>query len=138
MGERPELVRINVDGLILVAKNVPSKPGGLNIYLENVPAGDDYVLVFMNSTHGVLQGSSQRFAILPSSGSPTSAPIAPVDKAVTVSVTSGPNPTAFFATTLPALPWSAATNLRVGGGAMCGVLGMAGVALLSAGWILLV
>jgi hypothetical protein len=32
---------------------VPAKPGGLNISLENAPAGDDYVLISMNSTYGV-------------------------------------------------------------------------------------
>jgi hypothetical protein len=57
---------------------VPAQPGGLNIYLENVPAGDDHVLVILNSTYGVLQGSSQRFTILPWSGSSTNAPLAPV------------------------------------------------------------
>jgi hypothetical protein len=89
---------------------VSAKPGGLNIYLENVPAGDDHVLFSLNSTHAVLQGLSQHFTILSSSGSPISAPIAPLDKATTVSVNSGPNPTAFFATTMT----------RVGGGGVWG------------------
>jgi hypothetical protein len=92
----------------------------------------------MNSTCRVLQGSSQRFSILPLSGSSPSAPIASVDNAVTVSVTSGPNTTATFVTMLSALPSSAATTIIVGGGAVWGVFGTVGVGLVSAGWVLMV
>jgi hypothetical protein len=57
---------------------------------ETMHACDGHVLLSMHSSQAVLQGSSQCFTVLPSLGSPTSVPIAPLDKATTVSVTSGP------------------------------------------------
>ncbi|SJL02585.1 uncharacterized protein ARMOST_05916 [Armillaria ostoyae] len=49
-----EMVRLNNVGITYVAFNVqaqPSSPTSLNIYLEDVPTGDDYFMVFINSTH---------------------------------------------------------------------------------------
>lgn len=116
---------------------LPAKPGGINLYIENVPPGDDYVVVFMNSTHGVLLGTSERFTILPSSGTPTSSPQPLLEKAATVSVTTGPNPTVFFATTFPALPWSAGVRWAADPRALVGVVGAAVVGVVSASCVLL-
>ncbi|EAU87867.2 hypothetical protein CC1G_01514 [Coprinopsis cinerea okayama7 len=111
-----EMARMSADGLILVARNVLSKPHSLGIYIENIPPGDDYVVICINSTHGVLHGTSQRFTILPSGATPTTTQ-PPLDKkAVTVTVTQGPNPTAFWATTLPPVPYSGSTSVRMGMG----------------------
>lgn len=134
-----ELTRMSEDALILVAKNVPAKPGGLNVHLSNVPPGDDYVAIFINSTHGVLQGTSQRFSILAANGTPTTpstgdgkGPQDEVKGAATVSVTSGPNPTqAVFATTFEALPWSGAVRRWGAGAAWAGVGVSLGVVLVS-------
>ncbi|KAJ7184102.1 hypothetical protein C8R46DRAFT_449942 [Mycena filopes] len=49
-----EMSRLNSDGLTLVAKNVPSADSSqksINILLQDVPPGDDYFLLFLNSTH---------------------------------------------------------------------------------------
>ena len=83
---------------------VPAKSQALNVMIQDVPAADDYYLLFINSTHGVMYSISQRFSILDasaaSSAQNTSSPIA---SASTVTISGGPNPTAAFATTFPAL-----------------------------------
>jgi len=55
-----------LDGFHLdIRMTVPAKPAGLNLYIENVPPGNDYFVIFINSTHGELRGTSQQFEILP-------------------------------------------------------------------------
>ncbi|KAI0651023.1 hypothetical protein C8Q79DRAFT_931029 [Trametes meyenii] len=95
-----ELARLSSDGLIFVARDVPASlsTGSLNLYLQDIPTADDYYLLFLNSTHGVMYASSQRFAIS-DSGNGTAA--SPVASAPTVTVSGGPNPTVGFATTFP-------------------------------------
>ncbi len=63
-----------------------------------MPTGDDYYLLFLNSTHGVMYGASQRFAISNSGNGTAPTPAA---GAPTVTVSGGPNPTVGFATTFP-------------------------------------
>ncbi|KAI0350556.1 hypothetical protein OH77DRAFT_1430894 [Trametes cingulata] len=94
-----ELARLSQDGLIFVARDVPAtgSTGSLNILLQDVPAGDDYYLLFLNSTHGVMYASSQRFAIADAANGTAASPA----NAPTVTVSGGPNPTAVFATTFP-------------------------------------
>jgi len=98
-----ELARLSQNGLTFVAKNVPAKPGSLNILIQDIPPGDDYFVVFMNSTHGALHATSSRFAILPASSSASGSQQSPISSAPTVTVSGSPNPTQLFATTFPAL-----------------------------------
>ncbi|KAJ7632321.1 hypothetical protein FB45DRAFT_912150, partial [Roridomyces roridus] len=98
-----ELSRLSSDGLTLVAKNVPSadkSQKSLNLLLQDVPAGDDYFLLFLNSTHGVMYATSPRFTILSSGGS-SNGSTTTNPKAATVTVSGAPNPTQAFATTFP-------------------------------------
>ncbi|KAH9031160.1 hypothetical protein EDB85DRAFT_1891277 [Lactarius pseudohatsudake] len=92
-----ELTRMSTDGLILVARDVPSSTGGLNIALNSVPAGDDYFLLVLNSTHGIMYATSQPFSIVDSGSSNSS--VQPIASKPTVTVSGGPNPTAQFAAT---------------------------------------
>jgi len=98
-----ELSRLSQDGLTFVAMNVPGNPGSLNILLQDVPPGDDYYLIFMNSTHGVMYAASPRFTILPASSSPNSTQPSPISHVTTVTVSGSPNPTQPFATTFAAI-----------------------------------
>ena len=100
--------------------------GALNLFINNVPPGDDYYLLFINSTHGVMYAASQRFAIADSGNG--SAP-APASGAPTVTVTTGPNPTQGFATTFPASAngvaapgWRAVEGARTQLGLLAGVV----------------
>ncbi|TBU54951.1 hypothetical protein BD310DRAFT_934721 [Dichomitus squalens] len=123
-----ELARMNEDGIIFVARDVPASTstGAINLFLQDVPAGDDYYLLFINSTHGVMYAASQRFAIADSgNGSVPS----PASGAATVTVSGGPNPTVGFATTFPASAnsvaapgWRAVEGARTQLGAMAGVM----------------
>ncbi|KAI9572309.1 hypothetical protein HD554DRAFT_2068872 [Boletus coccyginus] len=92
-----ELTRLSADGLIFVAKNVPATYNTLNILLQDVPAGDDYFLLCVNSTHGLVYSVSSRFAITNSSSpsNPSPSPSVP-----TVTVSGSPDPLKHFATTL--------------------------------------
>ncbi|KAI0298022.1 hypothetical protein B0F90DRAFT_1867904 [Multifurca ochricompacta] len=92
-----ELTRMNTEGLVLVARDGESLYLRLNIQINSVPPGDDYFLLFLNSTHGVLYGNSQSFSIV-NSGSGNSS-VNPLPSKPTVTVSGGPNPTAQFATT---------------------------------------
>ncbi|KIM35382.1 hypothetical protein M413DRAFT_449769 [Hebeloma cylindrosporum] len=98
-----EMARMSKDGLTLVARNVPATQKRLNIFLQDVPAGDDYFLIFINSTHGVMHATSSKFTILASSASPSSTPPSPAEGIPTVTVSGSPNPTQLFATTFPAI-----------------------------------
>ncbi|KAL9715564.1 hypothetical protein Ac2012v2_000005 [Leucoagaricus gongylophorus] len=109
-----ELARLNTDGLLLVAMNVPSQQNSLNIFLQNVPAGDDYFLTFMNSTHGTLLATSSRFSVLSAGSNPTRAGSSPNNAVPTVTISGTPDPTKLFATTFPALPDNGALGGRNG------------------------
>ncbi|KAG5641530.1 hypothetical protein DXG03_004821 [Asterophora parasitica] len=99
-----EMARLSEDGLTLIARNVPATHKSLNILLQNVPPGDDYFLIFINSTHGVTHATSQRFTVA-AAGSTASGKIhaPPVPNAETVTISGPPNPTLGFATTFAAL-----------------------------------
>jgi len=56
-----ELIRLQGNGLYYVAQNVPQTMNTVNVLLENVPAGDDYFIVCLNSTDGVIYAVSSRF-----------------------------------------------------------------------------
>ena len=77
---------------------VPTQPGAMNIFIQDLPPADDYYLLFLNSTIGTMYATSPRFSIGDSSnGTQTTNPSLP-----TVTVSGGPNPTNVFATTFPA------------------------------------
>ncbi|KAJ8087192.1 hypothetical protein PM082_006022 [Marasmius tenuissimus] len=61
-----EIARLNSDGLILVARDIPTSAKSLNTYLKDVPPADDYFVLFVNSTSGYVLATSERFSILPS------------------------------------------------------------------------
>ncbi|KAJ6500339.1 hypothetical protein C8R45DRAFT_977330 [Mycena sanguinolenta] len=95
-----EMSRLSTDGLTLVAKNVPSVSSSqksINILLQDVPPGNDYYLLFINSTCGVLYATSPPFAILSSGASSTNGSTATNPKAATVTVSGAPSPTQTFA-----------------------------------------
>jgi hypothetical protein len=95
----------------------------LNLALDSVPPGDDYFLIFLNSSHQTTYTVSQRFTILASGGTPASA--GPTNGAAqTMSVSGGPNPTVGFATTFAAL----ANGAGAWAGARMHALAAAGVA----------
>jgi len=98
-----EMARMSTDGLTLVARNVPSTQKRLNILLQDVPAGDDYFLIFINSTHGVMHATSSKFTVLASSATPSTTPPSPAEGIPTVTISGSPNPTQQFATTFPAI-----------------------------------
>jgi hypothetical protein len=106
-----EMSRMSTDGLTLVARNVPAAQGQLNLFLQDVPAGDDYFLIFINSTHGVLHSTSSRFTILSPSATPSGTTANPAAGVPTVTVSGSPNPTQQFATTFPALASAAQLTL---------------------------
>jgi len=127
-----ELTRMSSNGLILIARDsasqmaslcrsfriieptfplslflVSSSIGGINLALNSVPDGDDYSLLFINSTHGVLYANSPLFSIV-NSGSGNST-VKALSSKPTVTISGGPNPTAQFVTTFPVAngvpPW---------------------------------
>ncbi|KAF8901544.1 hypothetical protein CPB85DRAFT_1377308 [Mucidula mucida] len=102
-----EMTRLSSDGLTYIASTIPSlkhSTKSLSVYLEDVPAGDDYFLLFLNSSHGVLYAISPRFTILNASDTATAASTATADAdAATVTISGSPNPTQAFATTFPAV-----------------------------------
>ncbi|TFK64510.1 hypothetical protein BDN72DRAFT_263867 [Pluteus cervinus] len=119
-----EMARLSQDGLTYVASNVPATTSSLNIHLQDVPPGDDYFLVFLNSTAGIMHSTSKRFTIL-SSSSPTSSSSStttppplpnPNPNAPTVTISGSPNPTQPFATTFAAVGNVGVSDRRIGGG----------------------
>lgn len=114
-----EMTRLSQDGLTFIARDVPTTTGNsLNILLQDIPAADDYFLLFINSTHGIMYSTSSRFTILDASGSSSanSSQPSPDSSAPTVTVSGSPNPTNAFATTFPPVAngvkagWDSATT----------------------------
>ncbi|KAG1873231.1 hypothetical protein F4604DRAFT_780925 [Suillus subluteus] len=91
-----ELTRLSRVGIFFVAKGLPVTMSSLNVVLEDVPAGDDYFLICINSTAGITYAVSSRFSVVDanatgSNPSPASAP--------TVTVSGVPNALTQFAQT---------------------------------------
>ncbi|KIJ67998.1 hypothetical protein HYDPIDRAFT_173709 [Hydnomerulius pinastri MD-312] len=93
-----ELTRLHEDGLYLVAKDVPSTFKTLNVLLQDVPVGDDYFLLCLNSTHGVTYSVSSRFSVTNSSSGHSNP--SPDASAPTVTISGIPDPLKLFAATL--------------------------------------
>jgi len=96
-----ELARMGSSGLIFAAREVPTSWGSLNLLLNDVPPGNDYYLVFLNVTHGLVYSISEKFTILPSTSTSanSSAQVAPNPTKPTVTITSGPGPLQTFEAT---------------------------------------
>ncbi|KAG7444212.1 uncharacterized protein BT62DRAFT_952684 [Guyanagaster necrorhizus] len=101
-----EMTRLSEDGVTYIAYNVqayPSSASSLNIYLQDVPTGDDYYIVLMNSTHGVRHCLSAMFSIVNASTDVTSSSsvsASSTDTSIpTVTVSGSPDPTKGFVTT---------------------------------------
>ena len=86
----------------MIRKTVPASTstGSLNLFLQDVPAADDYYLLFLNSTSGVMFTSSSKFTIGDSSSNATAT--SPDLEAPTVTISGGPDPLKNFVTTFPA------------------------------------
>ncbi|KAF8124974.1 hypothetical protein EV363DRAFT_1270836 [Boletus edulis] len=93
-----ELSRLQEDGLILLAKNVPATYTTLNILLQDVPAGDDYFIVCFNSSNSIIYSVSSRFTITTSSSGQSNPK--PDPSVPTVTASGPPNPLNGFASTL--------------------------------------
>ncbi|OCH86592.1 hypothetical protein OBBRIDRAFT_797049 [Obba rivulosa] len=93
-----ELTRLSQQGLTFVAQGVPSTLSTINVFLQDVPTGNDYYLLFLNSTHGLMYATSQKFSIVASANASTPAA---ATGAPTVTVSGAPNPLQAFATTFP-------------------------------------
>ncbi|KAI5120007.1 hypothetical protein M0805_008468 [Coniferiporia weirii] len=134
-----ELARLSEDGVIPIALNVNANTGKLDLFLQDVPSGNDYYLLFLNSTHGGMHAISPRFTILDAgssvNASQSAAPAATA--ASTVSISGGPNPTAVFATTFSPITGAAAPAWRLGTGAGVGVLATLGAVVAGAAWTVL-
>ncbi|KAK0487155.1 hypothetical protein IW261DRAFT_594472 [Armillaria novae-zelandiae] len=97
-----EMTRLSEDGITYIAYNVPSQPyspTSLNIYLEDVPTGDDYFMLLINSTHGVMHCLSPRFSIVNATDSSASSSVTPDSSIATVTVSAAPDTTKGFVTT---------------------------------------
>ncbi|SJL07186.1 uncharacterized protein ARMOST_10529 [Armillaria ostoyae] len=82
-----EMTRLSEDGITYIAYNVPSQPyspTSLNIYLEDVPTGDDYFMLFINSTHGVMHCLSAKFSIVNATAASASSSVTPDSSIPTV------------------------------------------------------
>ncbi|KAL0952284.1 hypothetical protein HGRIS_006574 [Hohenbuehelia grisea] len=100
-----QLTRMGQNGLFFIARNVEATTTSFNIFMQDVPPADDYYLLFVNSTHGVMHATSKKFTISGSSDSASSSNDAsPVNGAPTVTVSGGPHPTKqSYATTFAAV-----------------------------------
>lgn len=105
-----EMARLSTDGLLLIALNVPAQQNSINVFLQDVPTGDDYFLILMNSTQGIIHATSSRFSVISAGSSPTDRGPSPNNAVPTVTVSGTPDPTRLFATTFPALQHNGAVG----------------------------
>jgi len=131
-----EMTRMTVDGLYLIARNVPTAPGAINIFFEDIPPADDYFFLFINSTIGQMYAISSTFTILAANATPSVTPPSPSGGVPTVTASGTPTPTPLFATTFAALPSGAIallSSLQVNA-LLLTLLGCAFGASLTLGW----
>jgi len=109
-----ELGRTSTSGLLLGAREVPTGWGSINLLLGEVPPGDDYYLIFLNVTHGLVYSISEQFTILPANVSSVNSTneLAPDSTKPTVTITGAPGPTMQFAQTYGPTAASASSILR--------------------------
>ena len=131
---------------------VPANSGAFCIEPQDLPEGDDYYMIFSNTTHGIVYGISPAFSIVNSTAQLTSANATvagPMSGQATgygangakgpiptVTVSGAPNPTKTFLATFSALATSAAlprVHLSLG----CMSLLVASSVTLGATWALL-
>ncbi|KAK0207913.1 hypothetical protein DFS33DRAFT_1300095 [Desarmillaria ectypa] len=152
-----ELMRLSKDGVTYIAYNgepwsstlffyldesfpsnpveaYPTSPKSLNIYLKDIPTGDDYFLLFLNSTHGVMHCLSSRFSIVNATDvtSSASASVTLNPSIPTVTVSGSPDPTKGFVTTFASKASSITFGVTSGhkcGGAMVLAGALVGAAL---------
>ncbi|KAF9028362.1 hypothetical protein BDZ89DRAFT_951466 [Hymenopellis radicata] len=122
-----ELTRLGSNGLLYGAMNVACKnysPKSLKVYLEDVPTGDDYFVVLLNSSHGVVHTLSPRFSIVNASDATTTASAsATTDTSLaTFTISGSPDPTRDFATTFASE--ASTVLLRIGRGHVLGGVGV--------------
>ncbi|KAH0827376.1 hypothetical protein J3R83DRAFT_4027 [Lanmaoa asiatica] len=77
---------------------VPTTYNTLNILLQDVPAGDDYFLLCVDSIHSVVYATSSRFTVTNSSSAQSNP--SPDASVPTVTVSGAPNALKQFAATL--------------------------------------
>jgi hypothetical protein len=88
----------------LPSSTVPTAPGNsINIFLQDITPANDYFILFINSTSGIMYATSSRFTILAAGTTvPSNASLSVPNKAVpTVTISGTPNPTRAFVTTFP-------------------------------------
>ena len=104
--------------------------------IQNLPSGNDYFAIFLNSTGGIVYAVSPRFTVL--SPTNTSSSSSQANGAPTVTISGSPNPTQQFATTFPAGISSALTQNAGRWQVQAAAVGVAVVtSLLGALWTLL-
>lgn len=76
---------------------MPSTYTSINVLLQDVPEGDDYFAICLNSTHGLIYAVSGKFSVANSTATknPSPNPAAP-----TVTISGTPNPSEQFVATL--------------------------------------
>lgn len=94
-----QLVRLSSDGVIPIAKTVPTNWLAMNVYLTDTPPGDDYFLMFLNSEDSSMYSISPRFMIFSNGTAATGAVASNNAPISTVTVSGAPNPTMQFAQT---------------------------------------
>jgi hypothetical protein len=87
--------------LTLLSLSVSATGSSLNVFLQGAPPADDYFLLFLNSTHGIMYSTSSRFTILAANAAVNGSHPSPDPSSPTVTVSGSPNPTMAFATTFP-------------------------------------
>lgn len=135
-----KLVRTSAIGLVQLGSYVPAAPGAVNVELDGMPPGNDYALVFLNSTTSHVYGRSEEFTILESGAvADTSsssgegvegydkkllaAATKAAKKAETITATEGPHPTAGWAREFPVLENGARRALSSTPGGLLGAAG---------------
>ncbi|KAF8729786.1 hypothetical protein AX14_006035 [Amanita brunnescens Koide BX004] len=131
-----EFTRMSVNGNWEVAKGLSGQQTSLNVMIQNLPSGNDYFAIFLNSTGGIVYAVSPRFTVL--SPTNTSSSSSQANGAPTVTISGSPNPTQQFATTFPAGISSALTQNAGRWQVQAAAVGVAVVtSLLGALWTLL-
>jgi len=105
-----QLGRLGTDGVIPIAKHVPTFWGAYNVVLKDTPPDDNYFLILLNSENSLVYSLSSRFRIFANGTAAASgASVSAGTATPTATVSGAPNPTMLFAQTYDV---SSATGLR--------------------------
>lgn len=88
---------------LIFSSVVPLALGGVNLELQSIDPGDDYFVIFLNASTGMILSLSDKFTIIAADDVDQDSNVGPANSKPSVTIEGSPNPTKTWAFTFGAL-----------------------------------